>query len=176
MIYDRTDDANPPSLPPESNLPCIHSTNIPSDEVNTLIDENQDHETNYDDNYDGHPGNKMPNNGERIVLPSSVSRLVTDDVVMKEDATVEEKELENVSSNLDNVAATADTTADNIDNAEFQSSTVAVPTTTTTTTIISTEILLNKDAFLSNLIVVVAADDDIDNAKSSPKARIQLEI
>ena len=39
VVYDRTDDTNPPSLPPESNLPCIHSTNIPSDEVNTLIDE-----------------------------------------------------------------------------------------------------------------------------------------
>ena len=25
MIYDRTDDANPPPLPPESNIPCIHS-------------------------------------------------------------------------------------------------------------------------------------------------------
>ena len=25
VIYDRTDDANPPSLPPKSNIPCIHS-------------------------------------------------------------------------------------------------------------------------------------------------------
>ena len=25
VIYDRTNDANPPSLPPKSNMPCIHS-------------------------------------------------------------------------------------------------------------------------------------------------------
>ena len=34
---DRTDDTNPPSLPPEPNLPCIHS--IPSDEIKALIEE-----------------------------------------------------------------------------------------------------------------------------------------
>ena len=39
VIYDRTDNANPPPLPPESNIPGIHSTNIPSNEVNTFIDE-----------------------------------------------------------------------------------------------------------------------------------------
>ena len=56
VIYDRTDDVNPPSLPPEPNMPCIYSTNITQDgetlpifslvyqleqsnEVNTLIDE-----------------------------------------------------------------------------------------------------------------------------------------
>ena len=46
LIYDRSDDINPPPLPPESpvyttNIPCIHSS--------------------------------IPNNGERIVLPSLVS-------------------------------------------------------------------------------------------------------
>ena len=58
VIYDRTDDANTPLLPSESNMPCIHSTNITnngdilslqlfslvyraeqSNEVSTLIDE-----------------------------------------------------------------------------------------------------------------------------------------
>ena len=55
VIYDRTDDSNPPSLPQEPNMPCVHSTTITndgktlppfslvyqveqSDEVNTLID------------------------------------------------------------------------------------------------------------------------------------------
>ena len=28
MFYDKTDDANPLSLPPESNMPYTHSTNI----------------------------------------------------------------------------------------------------------------------------------------------------
>ena len=100
--------------------------------------------------------------------------------MMKKDATLEEKEAENVSLHLDDVATTADTTADDIDNAEFLSSTVAVavPTTTTTrvismeivsnTTVVSTEIVSNKDNFLSNLVVVVAYDDDIDNANLHP--------
>ena len=44
VIYDRIDDANSPSLPPESNTPCIHFINITndslvSDEVNALIEE-----------------------------------------------------------------------------------------------------------------------------------------
>ena len=89
--------------------------------------------------------------------------MVKDDAVMKEDATAEGKEAKNVSSNLDDVAATVDATADNIDKAEFQNSTVAV--STATTTVFSTEFVSNRDNFLSNLIVVVAADDNNLNAK-----------
>ena len=51
---------------------------------------------------------------------------------MKEDATAEGKEPENVSLNLDDAFATT-TAANDIDNAEFQRSTEVVPTTTTTT-------------------------------------------
>ena len=61
--------------------------------------------------------------------PSSVSRVGKNDWI---------EDPENVSSNLDDVSADT-TTADDIDNAEFQRSTEAVPpppppTTTTTTT------------------------------------------
>ena len=109
---------------------------------------------NYNNNY-----YDLSKSKERIVLPSSVSRVVKDDAVTKEDATVEGKELENICSN----------TVHNIDNEKYHNSTVAVPTTTTT--VISTEIVSNKNNFLSTLLVAVAVADDIDinNAKSPTK-------
>ena len=56
LIYNRSDEVNPPPLSPESpaytmNIPCICSS--------------------------------IPNDGERIVLPSSVSRVVKENTVMK---------------------------------------------------------------------------------------------
>jgi len=49
VIYDRTDYANPPPLPPESNVPCMHSIFIDPSTI--------------------------PNYGKRVVLLSSVSRV-----------------------------------------------------------------------------------------------------
>ena len=56
-IHDKSDDVNPPQLPPGAptytmNIPCIHSS--------------------------------IPNNGERMVLLSLVSRMVKNDEVMKD--------------------------------------------------------------------------------------------
>ena len=59
---------------------------------------------------------------------------MNDDEVVKEDATAEGKELENVSLNLDDVSVTT-TATDDINNIEFQRSTEVVPTTTTTNSI-----------------------------------------
>ena len=58
LIYDRIDDINPPPLPPESPAYIINTQCIHS---------------------------SIPNNEERIVLPSLVSQVVKDDAVMKED-------------------------------------------------------------------------------------------
>ena len=76
-----------------------------SDEVKTLIEEvNEEYlfwRPHQDERYTV---------GERIVLPSSLSRVVNGDVVMKEDTTTEGKEPENISLNLDDVSATTTTT------------------------------------------------------------------
>jgi len=177
-VYDRSNDDNPPSLPPESpanaiDIQCIHS-NIPNNgEITSLplfssvyrvkqsdqmendglhnspkaitdfpthdnsspgfwydadddeID-NVDSETSVgrdyganDDTYNGPGPNQANYNmstiGERIVLPSSVSRVVKDNGEIVEgsrryDLKVISKEPENVSSNLYDVSATTTTT------------------------------------------------------------------
>ena len=162
VIYDRTDDKNPPSLPPESNMRYIHSiigevnkdfrfwTNISNvksahnyndntyddtvlnqvnsnnnnnttiilDKHNTISDikrevneeymfwktdknyddnfshnnnHNRDDENNYDDHYGIHSEfinsnpSMIPNNGERVVLLSSVSQVVKNNNEAKND-------------------------------------------------------------------------------------------
>ena len=159
VIYDRNDDANPPSLPslpPISNIPCIHSiigevdrefqfwTNIPNgepygdndntyndtvpnqannnnktiilDEYNTISpierevnkeylfwktssnnNHNQDLEICHDDHYRVHSEpvgcnpSKIPNDGERIVLLSLVSR----GVILSSMSAVKSEEVKN---------------------------------------------------------------------------------
>ena len=92
MIYDRTDDANPPPLPPESNMPCIHSI-IGKDFNNDFSrnnNYNQDLENYDDDHYSIHSElihsnpSMIPNDGERVVLLSSVSRAEKDVMVKNE--------------------------------------------------------------------------------------------
>ena len=122
MICDRTDDDNPPSLPPESNMPCIQSIigevneeylfwhphrdeedPVDSNHASTKEEHhedsplppesnnhNQDLENCYDDHYrvhseliDSNPS-MIPNDGERVVLLSSVSR-VEKNVMVKKD-------------------------------------------------------------------------------------------
>jgi len=58
VIYDRTDYANPPPLPPESNVPCMHSIFIDPSTI--------------------------PNYGKRVVLLSSVSRVEKNVMVKNE--------------------------------------------------------------------------------------------
>ena len=77
LIYDRNDDINPPPLPPESPT---YTMNIPC--IHSSI----------------------PNNEERIVIPSSVSRVAKNDTMMKEDEDSREeldiyqKEIDEISS------------------------------------------------------------------------------
>ena len=122
MIYDRTDDANPPSLPPESNMPCIHSTNIPSDEVNTLIDKVN---VVLDKNEKGISNNPTKNdsNLNRNTHNQNVhAYFYSDDLVIADAEIVVSNE--DASSNLNDVAdadvATDDVTTadDDIDNAK----------------------------------------------------------
>ena len=101
LFHDRSNDISLPPLPPESTLytlnkPCIHSSIPNNGEILSLpvfslvyqveqSDEKEEHHDNsigheYGNNYDG-----LSKNKKRIVLPSSVSRVVKDDAVMKED-------------------------------------------------------------------------------------------
>ena len=83
LIYDRTDDANPPPLPPESNMPCMHSitrevnkefkfwTNISNVKSETSVahnyDDNDDNNDN-DNRYNDTVLNQVDSDNNTIIL------------------------------------------------------------------------------------------------------------
>ena len=158
VIYDRTDDVNPPSLPPEPNMPCIYSTNITQDgetlpifslvyqleqsnEVNTLIDEvNKEYSF-----WRPHQDNEYTID----LIHASTKEEHYEDLIWVSNGT--RQDISNIESEH------YDDNYDGPSKSKHQSSTEAVPTTVPVP-VICTDIVSTKTISLKLIVTAAAAD------------------